>query len=38
MGLERDSDKDRSNLLKRGIDFKEARDVWLDVEARGGEE
>ncbi len=30
MGFEWDADKDRSNLLKHGIDFEEAKNLWLD--------
>jgi uncharacterized protein len=30
MKFEWDVDKDRSNLLKHGIDFEEAKDLWLD--------
>jgi uncharacterized protein len=30
MKLEWDADKDRSNLLKHGIGFEEAKNLWLD--------
>ena len=30
MRFEWDADKDRSNLLKHGIDFEEAKNLWLD--------
>lgn len=30
MRFEWDADKNRSNLLKHGIDFEEAKNLWLD--------